>query len=360
MSAARAAHVIGLGAATSIGLTFPTTAAAVRGALNRFSVREHLRDLAAGEPITLALLSTLPADLPVAERMRHLAAGAAVQALAPWSAAVPRGTRLRVLLALPSPRPGFPPSMASRLARELLGSLPADVDALGCLVIPTAHPGGLVMIARALDEIRKGEVDAILVGGVDSYADIETLHWLERQERLKGENAPFGVLSGEGAGFLLIAAAELVERRRLRSFGEIVAVGQGQEPNPWYTRRPSLAEGLTSALFSVLTPAGEPPRAAAVTYADLNGEAWRAHEWSLAYVRTGSFQGHPLDLRHPASSWGDVGAASGPLLVGLACLDLEQGTNPNGSALVCTSSDVLPQRAACFVRRSSLGGEERP
>lgn len=356
------AHVIGLGAQTSIGLTLPTTVAAVHGAINRFTTQSHLRDRARGEPITLALLQSLPVELPVLERMRHLATEAARQALFPWretySKRGARAAALRVMLAIPRPRPGFPDDAVNRLLREVLGGLPVQVNVLGCSSFSGAHAGGLVAIARAASEITEGRADAILVGGVDSYADLDTLHWLELQERLKTDEVPFGVLPGEGAGFLLLASDAFLVRYGLRSFGRIVATSQAIEPNPWYLRRPSTVEGLTKAISDVLRPPGVEPRHAAVTYADLNGESWRAEEWNLAYTRTGQLQGHPLDLRHPADCWGDVGAASGTLLATLACLDLHLGYNPLGTALIYAAADVAPYRAACLVQRpEALGGE---
>jgi 3-oxoacyl-[acyl-carrier-protein] synthase-1 len=352
---AAAVHVVGLGAQTSIGLTLPTTVAAVHGAINRFSTAPHLRDRATGEPIVLARLGSIPLDVPVIERMRRLAAAAAEQAIVPWirASAPPSGdaARLRVVLAVPPARPGFSGSAGARLGRELLGGLPTEVDALGSAQLEGTHTAGLAAVAHAAGILRRGEAEAVLVGGVDSYVDIDTLHWIEAQGRLRGEEKPFGVIPGEGAGFALLASARFLERHALRSFGEIVRLAEGVEENPWYTQRPSTAEALSRAIFGVIGPTSSEPQRADVTYADLNGEAWRAEEWSLAYVRTGPWQGHPLDLRHPADCWGDVGAATGPLLVGMACLDFHQGRNKGKTALVWTAADVLPYRAACLVAR---------
>jgi 3-oxoacyl-[acyl-carrier-protein] synthase-1 len=327
--------VIGLGAQTSVGRTLPSTIAAVRGAICRFRTWDHLRDRRTGDALTLALLGTLGRDLPASERMRRLAAGAAAQALAPWDSVSPslsgEAARLPVVVAIPAARPGWLDPAGLRLVRELLGGLSVEFDALGSFAVPGAHTAGFGALAHACALIRRGEAEAVLVGGIESYADIETLDWIAAQERLKSESTPFGMIPGEAASFLLLASGTFSKQRGLASFGEIVDVRQTVEPDPWYTRRPSIAGALTEALFGVLAPPGGAPRHAVVTYADLNG--------------------HPLDLRHPADCIGDIGAATGTFLAAMACFDFCYGDDAGATAVAWAASDVLPHRAACFLRK---------
>lgn len=356
---ANSVHVVGLGVQTSIGLTLPSTIAAIRGSICRFRVYDHLRDHRTGEALTLALLSTLDRTLPAFERMRHLATGAALQALAPWSALLPSlsgdAARLPAIVAIPATRPGWLHPAGLRLVREILVSLPFEFDALGSFVLPGAHTAGFGALALACEKIRRREAELFLVGGVESYADIDTLDWIASQERLKSESTPFGMIPGEAASFLLLASDTVVMQKGLISFGEIIDVHQTVEADPWYTYRPSTANALTEALFGVLVPPGEAPRQAVTTYADLNGEAWRAEEWNLAYVRTGRYHGHPLDLRHPPQCTGDIGAATGSFLVAMACFDFNYDDSAGTTALAWAASDVLPYRAACFLRKPLSG-----
>ncbi|XXY48656.1 beta-ketoacyl synthase N-terminal-like domain-containing protein [Sorangium sp. So ce269] len=352
---ARSVHVVGLGAQTSVGLTLPSTMAAIRGAICRFRAWDHLRDRRTGDALTLALLGTLGRDLPASERMRRLASGAAAQALAPWRRVAPSlsrdAARLPVVVAIPAARPGWLDPAGLRLVREILGGLPVAVDGLGSFAVAAAHTGGFGALAHACAMIRGGQAEAVLVGGVESCADIETLDWFAAQERLKSEGTPFGMIPGEAASFILLASGAFSEREGLASAAEIVAVSETVEPSPWYTRQPSTASALTEALLQVLAPPGEAPRQAVVTYADLNGEAWRAEEWNLAYVRTGRLHGHPLDLRHPADCLGDVGAATGLFLVAMAAFDFCHDDHAGTTAVAWAASDVLPHRAACFLRK---------
>jgi 3-oxoacyl-[acyl-carrier-protein] synthase-1 len=82
----------------------------------------------------------------------------------------------------------------------------------------------------------------------------------------------------------------------------------------------------------------------------MNGEAWRADEWSYAYVRTGKRYASPLNHKHPAAQWGDVGAATGPLLVGVAALDLGRYYSSPRTALLWAASDLDTLRSACLIR----------
>jgi len=63
----------------------------------------------------------------------------------------------------------------------------------------------------------------------------------------------------------------------------VVAVGEAVDPTPWYLGGAVRGDGLATLLQQLLTP--ERPIAGA-TWADLNGEAWRADEWMTAYLRS--------------------------------------------------------------------------
>ena len=122
---------------------------------------------------------------------------------------------------------------------------------------------------------------------------------------------PLGGQGGaEGAGFVLVCSKREARRLRLSILAEILSVGRGTEPRLWFNGKPTIGEGLTQALQEMFSDRNCPKGRVRVTYCDLNGESWRADEWCYAYVRTGTRHGSPLDLRHPAANWGDVGAAS--------------------------------------------------
>ncbi len=352
----RAVHVIGMGACTSNGLAPQTVVTSTRAGTRRHSLLRHQRNRTSGEPIRVSLLSTLPVTMPVAERMRRLAAAAAEQALVPWRealAVLPASERaLPVLIATPQERPGISAAESGAAVRSVVEGLGIEVDRQRSGVVATSHEGGLAALIEGASRIDRGDVAACLIGGVDSCADPDTIDLLASLRRLKTTAVPDGIIPGEGAGFVLLCGAKVLARAGLSSFADVVTGARTAEPHPWYLPEPTIGEGLTKALWGALQPGGKGDvRTAAVTYADLTGEHWRAEEWSFAYQRTGRFHGHPLRVEHPGDRWGDVGAAFGPLLVVHAALDFHDLWNPGDSALVWAASDVNPLRTACLLSR---------
>ena len=98
-------------------------------------------------------------------------------------------------------------------------------------------------------------------------------------------------------------------------------------------------QGLTSALQKALTVSTPLPKPADWTICDLNGESFRSKEWVYAYLRTGRKHRDPLEIWHPADCYGDVGAASGTVLAGIAIAAWQRNYARGQQALVWTSSD---------------------
>lgn len=235
------------------------------------------------------------------------------------------------------------------LARKLIDAIPCAVDRERSALIDTGHHGAIALIRRAMDEIGERRAEECLIGAVDSWIDMATLDWLDALERLKGPARPDGLIPGEGAGFLLLGSAGPPAHGSVPSGLRILAAGESVDPTPWYLGAPIRGDGLASLLQALLT-ADRP--IAGTTYADLNGEAWRVDEWMVAYLRSGRRHADPLHLRHPADCWGDLGAASGCVLVALAAYELLHRPRAPGTALVWTASDTRPFRSACLLARA--------
>jgi 3-oxoacyl-[acyl-carrier-protein] synthase-1 len=348
--------LVGFGAVTSIGLDAPMTGASVRCGITRMAEARDLRDDTRGEPLVLALVPVLERSMPLAGRMEALAAEAALQALEPWRRLAQSGRSLPalpLLLSVPPPRPGFEGQSQIELARALGRRLGVKVDTAHSRLVATGHPGGLAAAAQALLLLRDSRFPACLIGGVDSPRSTEYLHFLDANGRLKREGQPHGLIPGEGAGFLLLCTREFAARAGWTPLAELLRVSNTLEPGLWFQGEATQGQGLTDAFWQVLRGANGPALRADVTYCDLNGEAWRSDEWVFAYLRTGKHHGEPLDLRHPADCWGDVGAASSALLLGLAAQELAQETEAGPeTALVWAASDVRPWRAAGLLRKA--------
>jgi len=295
------------------------------------------------------MLDTLPEDSFADARMASLADHAAREALS--SVARPAFTRLPlpVMLSVPAHRPGWSAEDALRFARTFMTGLPVPVDKRQSGIVETGHDGGLEALGSAIEALQSGRAEMCLVGGVESFKDIDTLHWLESYDRLLQDDRPNGFIPGEGAAFILVCTAECAYRHRFTPVARVLGLSHAIEPNPWYMGKSSIGQGLTSAFRAVLTDDG--PKAA-VTYCDLNGESWRADEWSLAYIRNGERFEDPLNMHHPADRWGDVGAATGALLLALSAFEFARRPDGAPTALVWAASDTRPVRSACLLERA--------
>lgn len=233
-------------------------------------------------------------------------------------------------------------------ARKVLERLDVPLVRPLCGFFNSGHEGGVAALDQARQILGAGKADFCLVGGVDSHRDADTLAWLAKERRLKDDETPHGFIPGEAAAFVLVTTRETARHLALTVRGRIVGVGRAIEPSPWYSGQSTQGRGLTEAIRIACAglPAGQ---RASATYCDNNGEPWRSDEWSMAYIRTAAHHADPMDLRHPADCWGDVGAASATMLVATALVDIARGRTRGPRALLWCASSTRPHRGAVLV-----------
>jgi 3-oxoacyl-[acyl-carrier-protein] synthase-1 len=201
--------------------------------------------------------------------------------------------------------------------------------------------GGLIAVGQAVATIQAGRADFVLAGGIDSFRDPYVLGTLEKERRVKSEVNLDGFIPGEGAAFLLIASAEAAAARGLVSFCSVSPVAAGFEPGHLYSAEPYRGDGL-AATFAGLFAAGASPGPVGDVFSSMNGENHWAKEWGVGYLRNRAAFAPNHTIQHPADSFGDTGAACGPLMTGLAALRMRTRPTPT---LVYGSSDRGPRAA---------------
>lgn len=338
--------VAGVGAVTPVGLDWAMSAASVTCQVRRMGQCDYFRDQVTGQPLTVSRLKTLAPDLPLPDRLNTMAVAAAMQALSPLQ---DLKSTLPLLMSTPSLRPGFGQQQGEHIFNVVKNALSPELDKKHSGIYCTGHTGGIEAVTYAAWLFESQTAEVCLVGGVDSYMDMDCLDWLNAEGRLKKEGNSFGFIPGEGAGFILLCTPTFAQQHQLIPLGVIRSVGFAEEPLPWYSGKATMGEGLTSALSQTFANIQKLGKLSDVTFCDFNGEAWRTTEWEYAYLRTASFHNDPLDLRHPVECWGDVGAACSPLLIGQAVFELFYQYNKYTSALVWSASDTQTSRAACLL-----------
>ena len=130
---------------------------------------------------------------------------------------------------------------------------------------------------------------------------------------------------------------------------EVEAAAIAHESRLLGARSVNTGEGLSSILREVLSP----EERAHHTYCDLNGETYRADEFALAISRTADRFFDVAAFTAAADRWGDVGAASGPLLWAQAAAAWQRGYAQGSVAITWASSADKPLRGAARLRRAS-------
>ncbi|RYZ43793.1 MAG: hypothetical protein EOO71_02215 [Myxococcaceae bacterium] len=203
---------------------------------------------------------------------------------------------------------------------------------------------GLQRASRLLSEHRCARV---LLIAVDSWLDAISLQWLSDDNRLHSAELPTGLRPGEAAACLLVEDATLAQRRNATVAARLAgvevarpstALDPDDAPRWRMGAAPRMAVQLDAtvrAAFGRLKPGATFSGDLVI---DLNGESWRAHAWGHARVRLADALDSIREVV-PATSLGDVGAASGALGVCLAARSWARGYALTDHALVCSTSD---------------------
>jgi 3-oxoacyl-[acyl-carrier-protein] synthase-1 len=341
-------EVLGLGLVTPVGLTSASVAAAVRAGVSRLRetpfwdlrFRPYLGAYVPEEALPALPEPTLQGGLASREqRLLRLARPALREAVHRCERPPPLLLALPEEAEVPSGRKTAP--MLEALARY--SEVELNQERSHCLA--RGRAGGILALKEALRLLSEGRVQEVLVGGIDSFMDLSVLATLEAEGRLRRHGPSDGLTPGEGAAFLHLGVPGLGRRRKLAVLARVMGAETGQEPGHRYSQEPYLGEGLTEAFHSLFAkmPAAAPP--IRCVYTSFNGESFWTKEWGVAYLRTRERFVEEPRMEHPAENVGDVGAATGPLMVGLATLGLHKGYR-EGPVLVWCSSDREERGAA--------------
>jgi 3-oxoacyl-[acyl-carrier-protein] synthase-1 len=212
------------------------------------------------------------------------------------------------------------------------------------LLLREGRIGAAQAIAIARTFFAEG-IGHCLIAGVDSLIEADALLHFAATERLKTAINPDGLIPGEAAGAVLLAAAPV----GAGVFPRITGIGFGHETVPPESDDPVLGIGLAEALKAALAEAGLDVADAACRLSDLTGEKYFFLEANNALGRLLRRRKPEFPLWHPMDSIGDSGAAAGFCLLGVAMAALTKRYAP-GPILLCQMSAENGRRAALVVR----------
>lgn len=350
MSDSSTMYIAGMGMITPIGAHTAMTAAAAKAEASAYEAsRFHTQR--GGQPITMtrvprAVFEPMQAQIEQGryhsaqyDRIVIMALIALREALAGHSMQKP----VPLILATPEER-----ADASYIPTELLianltkqKDLPLHAGGVRCL--PTGRAAGIQGVELAQHFLTHQKADFVLVGGSDSYWDAARCAALDRDGRVLAPTVKDGFAPGEGAGFLLLTTQP---QSAIASGGHIVrlsAPGLADEPGHLYSDETYRGDGLDQALKLALRDyTGSPIR---TIYSSMNGEHYWGKEYGVAYLRNRKHFHDPVNIEHPADGYGDLGAATAPVLIALAAHDLLNYHSGPAAHLVYSSSDGTARAA---------------
>ena len=331
-------------ARTPVGATAGQSCAAIRAGIARFSDHAYYcpTTLDPGwdeeEPLVVATIPSIDPMLDGVDRIVGLLRPLLLEIVESSQLLRSHLARTGIFLALPEPSS----SLDDRsLDRSFLATLLADCGLEAVRSVDSTrqgHTGVFEALRRAAEQLEAGAVDRCIVGGVDSYLLEARLDQLDESWRIRSARNVDGFIPGEAGGLLLIEPRRQVEARGDVPLAALASFGVGRETNSIAGDRASTAVGLATALRKALDSSSRAPSWPWVL-CDLNGESYRAFEWGTVLARLPEVFGNVASLVHPASSIGDVGSATGAILIACACAAFARSYSPAADALLWTASD---------------------
>ena len=134
---------------------------------------------------------------------------------------------------------------------------------------------------------------------------------------------------------------------RIESLARVLVTAVAREKNLIKTDSVCIGEGLILAFRGVLSCLPTGVKIDDVI-CDMNGEPYRGDEYGFTIARTSEYFQSASDFVAPADTWGDIGAASGPLFIAAAAIAGRKGYTNGPLAMVWASSES-GERAAALV-----------
>lgn len=236
-----------------------------------------------------------------------------------------------------------------QLIPRLASHCGADIPKGNQVVYYRNHAGVLQALLEAVKNIISGNLDQCIIGGIDSCAEPRHLIAAASNRMLKTKVNPIGFMPGEAAAFFLLERLNQARSRDVEICGIIESPCITEEKCHRLSGDPSLGIALSQAIETSLSGFDGQRHQIGLVIGDLNGDPFRATEWSYAMTRLTRMLGLvDLPLWLPAASFGEIGAATGAASICLGIRALQRGYARTDKILVWLSSDNGTKGALCL------------
>ncbi|NNF08552.1 MAG: hypothetical protein HKN21_17455 [Candidatus Eisenbacteria bacterium] len=345
--------ITGYGGISPIGESLDQTCASVRAGIDMFQAHpiyvagEDNPEWGDQKPMIASCVPTLEPDLKGMDRLEALGLAALLDLLDRLPLKREDIGDTALFFALPridevTRTWGLDDAFPKRIAQT------AGLDGLKRIGVQTAgHAGGFQLLRKTYELLTSGDVQHCILVGLDSFVDLDRLALMDQDWRLKSDRTVDGFIPGEGAAAILLELPEAAARGERKELARIVGFGEGSEPNQLSHEKNSLGEGLTEAIREATAE-----RIPEWVLCDMNGEQYWGFEWGVVQTRLGPTLASMHELTHAADCTGEIGAASGPMMLGIVARALAKGYAPSEEILCWTASEG-EERSAVYLAAGS-------
>jgi len=314
-------HVVSVGMITSVGEDSKKTAAAIKAGISRYQDSQCFNKNF--NPIKMSLvddsalpslneeLQSLSGLTSRQRRMLRLATPALLEVLD----ALPINNSIPLFLSGPETLKNCPEAINIKFLEYLVKQTDANIDLNASRLFATGKAGGIQAIDLAFKFFETTDKDVVLVGGIDSFLDNYLLSFLDNENRILAENILDGFVPGEAAGFIMLVSDRIISKLSTKQLATLYLPGLASEKGHRYSSMPYKGDGLSDSFNSAISNGNLQPIES--VFSSMNGENFDAKEYGVALMRNTSAFNTNFDHIHPAENFGDIGAAFGPVLIGL-------------------------------------------
>jgi len=348
-------YIAGMGMTTPLGSSAEMTEVAVNAGISAYKLSGYENQQ--GQPISMTrvpdeLLSSLQVDIDIGtyyreqyDRIIKLAIFALQDTLSGLQCDHAKIKQaLPLILATSEPDSQSKPIDIGLLINQVNRLSEVQLDAQRVHSVPQGRAAGIGALALAYRYLDELKYDYVLVGGSDSYWNIDQINQLDIEQRLLSKNNTNGFAPGEAAGFILLTRHA---NKALMFNGHIIKLhppGVSEEVGHMYSQLCYKGQGLDLAFKQALSFHASSP--VSTIYSSMNGEHFWAKEYSVATIRNKKKFKDEYLTEHPADCYGDLGAATGSILIALSAMRLFKQAQPDAH-LVYSSSDGASRAAVC-------------
>jgi 3-oxoacyl-[acyl-carrier-protein] synthase-1 len=330
-----------IGMTTPVGINAAQSCAAIRASISAMSELDFTIETDALDqvPIMGCSLGELTAGYVGLGRYTRLAVAALKDLLANARLSAGELDQTALYLAIPpAARSGVDSRLPSLLASRIAQWSGLERIERRARVCAEGHAAAARACEIAIEDLTRRAVDRVIICGVDSLIEHDTLRFFLAKGRLKTEDCVNGFVPGEAAACILLERASVARARGAPALAVIDAASTAIEPVTIWSHEPSAAIGLSNAVQGTLNHLGA-WGPATVMVSDLNGEVYRAKEFGTAVTRVLSAIPGKWDVWHPADCIGDTGAAAFVISACVSARALARGYAKANRAFVLGSSD---------------------